>query len=285
MVVRCAGHSLAEAPSPGAAATEGALDLQHAYLAEDGASHVLVVPSASDVGVNVIVNIDNIEASSVQARSLVRERWLNTVQHGACQDICTDSIRIMSLLCVGSSYPDYTRLQPCMTNHACLGSKCMALPVISNIAIQCLIAQCIVSIAMRLVLDLIMQAPALPPATGLAEALQSKSKLPPALAPKHAEVPSVTDGAPGHAASTSVSHVHTTTPLHAPKEAPAPAPAPHASSGHTAGDSTAKCANSFFLLSERDCVLHERLLIAVLLCGCPFSQPARPIRQHRCTQK
>ena len=105
--MRCAGHSLPEAPSPGAAATEGALDLQHAHLAEDGASHVLVVPSANDVGVNVIVNIDNIdndsEASSVQARSLSRERWLSTVQYGACQDICTDSIRIMSLLCVGSS--------------------------------------------------------------------------------------------------------------------------------------------------------------------------------------
>jgi len=110
--MRCAGHSHPEAPSPGAAATEGALDLQHAHLAEDGASHVLVVPSASDVGVNVIVNIDNInvdsEASSVQARSLVGERLRHTVQYGACQDICTDSIRIMSLLCVVSSQPEHT---------------------------------------------------------------------------------------------------------------------------------------------------------------------------------
>jgi len=170
-----------------------------------------------------------------------------------------------------------------MTNHACLGFKCMALAVMSNIAIQSLIAECIVSIAMVFMLDLILQAPALPPAIRLAEALHSKGKVPPALAPRHAEEPSVTAGAPGHAASTSAPHAHTPVPLHAPahapKQAPAPALAPHTSSGHTAGDTTAKCADSLFFLSGRDCVLHGHLPIAVLSCGCPSFQPAQPIRQ------
>ncbi len=134
-----------------------------------------------------------------------------------------------------------------MTNRACLGSKCMALAVMSNLAIQCMIAECIFSIAIGFMLYLIKQAPALPPAIGLAEALQSKGKLPPALAPKNAEEISVTAGAPGHAASTSVPHARTPVlmhaPAHAPKEAPAPAPALHTSSGHTAGNSTAKCAD------------------------------------------
>ena len=113
---------------------------------------------------------------------------------------------------------------------------------------------------MGLMLDLIMQAQALPPAIRLAEALQAKGELPPALAPKPSEEPSVTAGAPGHAASTSVPHAHTPAPLHAPayapKEAPAPAPAPHASSEHTAGDSAANCANpSFHLFGGTVCCM------------------------------
>lgn len=63
-------HAAVKAPSPAPAAAAEVLDVQHAYVENEGGSHVLVVPSANEIGVNVIVNIDDnsSEASSVQAR-------------------------------------------------------------------------------------------------------------------------------------------------------------------------------------------------------------------------
>ena len=125
----------ARAPTPVPAAVVEGLDVQHAHLQIEGASRVLLVPSTSDIGVDVAVNTDDSssEASSVQASLLPSDHHKTCCQLDPAElsEACHQLLPWIRIKGIPSSTVTYG---VCIL--AWMGSRCLILQVIPEACLR-----------------------------------------------------------------------------------------------------------------------------------------------------